>query len=165
MERKATMFRTARSLHTEAGVAASIKAGGAHDYRVAVVALSVGSMLALGSLSSRENNPQEDAALIASRREPEQKMQQSRRQAPLIVTDPAAASKNQSLTAQTATACEPQRTTTKPRNAMINARKSMKGRGLYDKYKVDWDTVLGEGAYGTVHPARLAATGEKVRMM
>jgi hypothetical protein len=34
---------------------------------------------------------------------------------------------------------------------------------LDEKYKVEWEKVLGEGAYGSVHPARLAATGEKVR--
>lgn len=33
---------------------------------------------------------------------------------------------------------------------------------MTDKYNVDWDTVIGEGAYGSVHPARLALTGEKV---
>lgn len=32
------------------------------------------------------------------------------------------------------------------------------------KYLVDWSTVLGEGAYGSVHPARLRATGEKVAL-
>lgn len=41
---------------------------------------------------------------------------------------------------------------------------SMRGRGLNEKYTVDWKQVLGEGAYGSVHPARLAATGEKVWM-
>eukprot|EP00977_Amphora_coffeiformis_P004490 scaffold965_cov158-Amphora_coffeaeformis.AAC.14 len=34
---------------------------------------------------------------------------------------------------------------------------------MSQKYTVDWKVVLGEGAYGSVHPARLAATGEKVR--
>eukprot|EP00565_Helicotheca_tamesis_P003267 CAMPEP_0185728254 /NCGR_PEP_ID=MMETSP1171-20130828/3664_1 /TAXON_ID=374046 /ORGANISM="Helicotheca tamensis, Strain CCMP826" /LENGTH=762 /DNA_ID=CAMNT_0028396937 /DNA_START=285 /DNA_END=2573 /DNA_ORIENTATION=+ len=33
-----------------------------------------------------------------------------------------------------------------------------------DKYKVDWKTVLGEGAYGSVYPARRATTGEKVAL-
>jgi hypothetical protein len=50
-----------------------------------------------------------------------------------------------------------------PRNVMINRMRSVAGRGLNEKYKVDWNTVLGEGAYGSVHPARLALTGEKVR--
>jgi len=42
--------------------------------------------------------------------------------------------------------------------------RSIRARNLSDKYKVDWKTVLGEGAYGSVHPARLAATGEKVAL-
>lgn len=65
------------------------------------------------------------------------------------------------------TACEPRRTnsiTTQPRNVMLHRMRSVKGRGLNDKYKVEWDTVLGEGAYGYVHPARLAVTGEKVAL-
>lgn len=52
----------------------------------------------------------------------------------------------------------------------INARatnlrqfRSINERGMSQKYTVDWNVVLGEGAYGSVHPARLAATGEKVR--
>lgn len=49
-----------------------------------------------------------------------------------------------------------------PRNVMISRMRSVAGRGLNDKYHVDWNTVLGEGAYGSVHPARLALTGEKV---
>jgi len=52
-----------------------------------------------------------------------------------------------------------------PRNVMLHRMRSMRGRGLNEKYKVDWKQVLGEGAYGSVHPARLAATGEKVRKM
>jgi hypothetical protein len=51
-----------------------------------------------------------------------------------------------------------------PRNVMISRMRSIKGRGLHEKYKVDWNTVLGEGAYGSVHPARLALTGEKVAL-
>ena len=51
-----------------------------------------------------------------------------------------------------------------PRNVMISRMRSIKGRGLNEKYKVDWNTVLGEGAYGSVHPARLALTGEKVAL-
>jgi serine/threonine protein kinase len=42
--------------------------------------------------------------------------------------------------------------------------RSLRGRGLKDKYKVEWDNILGEGAYGFVHPARLAVTGEKVAL-
>ena len=48
---------------------------------------------------------------------------------------------------------------------MLHRMRSGAGRSLNDKYKVDWKTVLGEGAYGSVHPARLAATGEKVRSL
>lgn len=47
---------------------------------------------------------------------------------------------------------------------MISRMRSVAGRGLHEKYKVDWKTVLGEGAYGSVHPARLALTGEKVAL-
>lgn len=50
-----------------------------------------------------------------------------------------------------------------PRNVMLHRMRSGAGRGLNDKYNVDWNTNLGEGAYGSVHPARLAVTGEKVR--
>ena len=46
---------------------------------------------------------------------------------------------------------------------MLHGRRSLRGRGLEQKYIVDWKNVLGEGAYGSVHPARLKATGEKVR--
>merc|ERR1740124_497679 len=35
---------------------------------------------------------------------------------------------------------------------------------MNEKYIVDWRIVIGEGAYGSVHPARLAATGEKVAL-
>ena len=52
--------------------------------------------------------------------------------------------------------------THQPRNVMLHRMRSSAGRGLNDKYKVDWKTVLGEGAYGSVHPARIASTGEKV---
>jgi len=51
-----------------------------------------------------------------------------------------------------------------PRNVMLQNRRSVRGRSLTDKYNVDWKTVLGEGAYGSVHPARHAATGEKVAL-
>lgn len=51
-----------------------------------------------------------------------------------------------------------------PRNVMVSRLRSSRGRSLASKYNVDWMTVLGEGAYGSVHPARLAATGEKVAL-
>lgn len=51
-----------------------------------------------------------------------------------------------------------------PRNVMVHRLRSLRGRSLNEKYNVDWKNVLGEGAYGSVHPARLAATGEKVRV-
>ena len=59
---------------------------------------------------------------------------------------------------------EPRRSVSlqQPRNVMLHRMRSGAGRTLTDRYKVDWKTVLGEGAYGSVHPARLAATGEKV---
>lgn len=50
-----------------------------------------------------------------------------------------------------------------PRRANLSRFQSMNARGMNHKYTVDWKVVLGEGAYGSVHPARLAATGEKVR--
>jgi hypothetical protein len=34
---------------------------------------------------------------------------------------------------------------------------------LHSIYKVDWGTVLGEGAFGRVYPAKHRDTGEKVR--
>ena len=49
-----------------------------------------------------------------------------------------------------------------PKAANLSRFHSLNDRGMSHKYKVDWQTVLGEGAYGSVHPARLAATGEKV---
>mmetsp|Transcript_26863 Transcript_26863/g.40658 ORF Transcript_26863/g.40658 Transcript_26863/m.40658 type:complete len:161 (+) Transcript_26863:116-598(+) len=52
--------------------------------------------------------------------------------------------------------------TKQPQNVMYHRKRSLRGRALNDKYNVDWDEVLGEGAYGSVHPARLAATGKKV---
>jgi hypothetical protein len=51
-----------------------------------------------------------------------------------------------------------------PRNVMVHRLRSYRGRGLNEKYNVEWKKVLGEGAYGSVHPARLAATGEKVAL-
>jgi serine/threonine protein kinase len=55
-------------------------------------------------------------------------------------------------------------TTSSPRNVMLHHMRSIKGRSLDRKYMVDWNTVLGEGAYGSVHPARRRATGEKVAL-
>jgi Serine/threonine protein kinase len=51
-----------------------------------------------------------------------------------------------------------------PRNVMLHRHRSTSSRSLSAKYNVDWKTVLGEGAYGSVHPARLASTGEKVAL-
>lgn len=51
-----------------------------------------------------------------------------------------------------------------PRNVMLQHMRSLKGRSLNDKYNIDWEVILGEGAYGSVHPARLSATGEKVAL-
>lgn len=51
-----------------------------------------------------------------------------------------------------------------PRNVMVNRLRSLRARSLVDKYLVDWKTCLGEGAYGSVHPARLSNTGEKVAL-
>ena len=56
----------------------------------------------------------------------------------------------------------PTRQSMQPRNVMLHRMRSVRGRNLEDKYNVDWSTVLGEGAYGSVHPARLSTTGEKV---
>lgn len=57
----------------------------------------------------------------------------------------------------------PRHLPTTPRNINLKKMRSLRGRALEDKYAVDWKTVLGEGAYGSVHPARLRSTGEKVR--
>jgi len=54
--------------------------------------------------------------------------------------------------------------TNNPKNVMLHRMRSLRARTMTDKYKVDWDTVIGEGAYGSVHPARLALTGEKVAL-
>jgi len=51
-----------------------------------------------------------------------------------------------------------------PRNVTAQRMRSIRARNLDDKYRVDWKTVLGEGAYGSVHPARVANTGEKVAL-
>ena len=50
------------------------------------------------------------------------------------------------------------------RNVMLHRMRSLRARDLSEKYRVDWRTVLGEGAYGSVHPARHFATGEKVAL-
>ena len=50
------------------------------------------------------------------------------------------------------------------RNVMMHRMRSLRARDLSEKYRVDWRTVLGEGAYGSVHPARHSATGEKVAL-
>ena len=50
------------------------------------------------------------------------------------------------------------------RNVMLRRLRSLRGRNLSDKYNVDWTECLGEGAYGSVHPARLVTTGEKVAL-
>ena len=50
-----------------------------------------------------------------------------------------------------------------PRNVMLHRMRSVRARNLGEKYVVDWKRVLGEGAYGSVHPGRIASTGEKVR--
>jgi hypothetical protein len=69
-------------------------------------------------------------------------------------------------TAAGGAAREPRRyVAAQPQNVMLHRMRSVRGRGLHEKYKVDWQTVMGEGAYGSVHPARLAATGEKVRFI
>jgi len=56
------------------------------------------------------------------------------------------------------------RSTQGPRNVMVHRFRSMGGRNLSDKYKVDWKTCLGEGAYGSVHPAKALSSGEKVAL-
>lgn len=50
-----------------------------------------------------------------------------------------------------------------PRNVMLHRMRSVRARNMGEKYNVDWNNTLGEGAYGSVYPARVAATGEKVR--
>ena len=73
-----------------------------------------------------------------------------------------------STTTSTKTQNEPRRvpsrisTTLTPRASNLSRFRSITDRGMNSKYTVDWNVVLGEGAYGSVHPARLAATGEKV---
>ena len=64
----------------------------------------------------------------------------------------------------TTTQAEPRRVPSlnSARSSNLNRFRSITDRGMNSKYIVDWKVVLGEGAYGSVHPARLAATGEKV---
>jgi len=51
------------------------------------------------------------------------------------------------------------------RKSKLNRTLSLRGHiSLEEKYNIEWDIVLGEGAYGSVHPARLAATGEKLAL-
>ena len=49
---------------------------------------------------------------------------------------------------------------------LSNINSSYKGGNrasdMKEKYNIDWYTILGEGAYGKVHPARVKSTGEKV---
>jgi hypothetical protein len=58
-------------------------------------------------------------------------------------------------------ACEKKRG---PENVMLDRRRSMTGRTLEQKYKVNWSNVLGEGAFGSVHEASLKPTGDKVAL-
>jgi hypothetical protein len=44
----------------------------------------------------------------------------------------------------------------------ITLDKTKRADELHSTYKVDWKTVLGEGAYGQVYPARHRGSGEKV---
>ena len=53
----------------------------------------------------------------------------------------------------------------KPRNIMLHRMRSMKARSLVDKYDINWNVVLGEGAYGAVYPGKLHSTGEKVKLL
>eukprot|EP00594_Rhizosolenia_setigera_P005476 CAMPEP_0178949188 /NCGR_PEP_ID=MMETSP0789-20121207/5897_1 /TAXON_ID=3005 /ORGANISM="Rhizosolenia setigera, Strain CCMP 1694" /LENGTH=852 /DNA_ID=CAMNT_0020629653 /DNA_START=178 /DNA_END=2736 /DNA_ORIENTATION=- len=69
----------------------------------------------------------------------------------------------------TTTSCDggimPSKRNTGPRrNVMLHRKRSVRARHLDDKYIVDWSTVMGEGAYGSVHPARLRQTGQKVAL-
>jgi len=51
-----------------------------------------------------------------------------------------------------------------PRNVMLHRMRSARARNLQEKYDIAWDTKLGEGAYGSVYPGRLSATGEKIAL-
>jgi len=50
-----------------------------------------------------------------------------------------------------------------PRNVMLHRMRSVRARQLGEKYKVDWNTCLGEGAYAQVFPAK-TDKGEKVAL-
>uniref|UniRef100_A0A7S1BJJ1 cGMP-dependent protein kinase n=1 Tax=Corethron hystrix TaxID=216773 RepID=A0A7S1BJJ1_9STRA len=52
----------------------------------------------------------------------------------------------------------------KARNVMIQRFQSVRQRDLGSKYRCDFEQLLGEGAYGTVHVAYDRATGEKVAL-
>ena len=47
---------------------------------------------------------------------------------------------------------------------MLQHRRSRLSRDLEDKYDPDWKNVLGEGAYGSVHLAKVRETGETVAL-
>jgi len=64
----------------------------------------------------------------------------------------------------TTTTTDIDKTKAPPRNVTAQRMRSLRARNLDDKYRVDWNMVLGEGAYGSVHPARVANTGEKVAL-
>jgi len=49
-------------------------------------------------------------------------------------------------------------------NIMLQSHRSRLSRELSDKYAPDWKEVLGEGAYGTVHIARLKENNKKVAL-
>ncbi len=78
--------------------------------------------------------------------------------------DSSLSSTTSSTTSQTTSSYSSGKLSSQPRNVMVHRLRSLRGRNLNEKYNVDWKTVLGEGAYGSVHPARLAATGQKVRV-
>lgn len=50
------------------------------------------------------------------------------------------------------------------KNIMLHRLRSVRARDMIDKYEILWDRVLGEGAYGSVHPAYDINTGEKVAL-
>eukprot|EP00586_Coscinodiscus_wailesii_P013408 CAMPEP_0172512878 /NCGR_PEP_ID=MMETSP1066-20121228/247823_1 /TAXON_ID=671091 /ORGANISM="Coscinodiscus wailesii, Strain CCMP2513" /LENGTH=855 /DNA_ID=CAMNT_0013292863 /DNA_START=105 /DNA_END=2672 /DNA_ORIENTATION=- len=62
------------------------------------------------------------------------------------------------------TGWDPSNFQTHPKNVMLHRMRSIRARNMDEKYNVDWQKVLGEGAYGSVHAARLAATNEKVAL-
>ena len=50
------------------------------------------------------------------------------------------------------------------KNIMLHRLRSVRARDMNDKYVILWEKVLGEGAYGSVHPAYDINTGEKVAL-